>query len=91
MISGHKALSEHYKAILPSDITSFDSVIVELDFSDAGDVAIPVMEFQAMFSTPNGQVENGGVIFDVLEKIRRRMENFRRIRQSWASEFFQVT
>jgi uncharacterized protein (TIGR02246 family) len=69
MISGHKALSEHYQAILQSNITSFDSSIVALDFSDAGDVAILIMEFQATLSTPEGSVDNGGAILMVLRKV----------------------
>lgn len=69
MISGHKALIKHYQAILQSDITSFNSAIVDLEFSDAGDVAILVMEFQATFSTPDGPVDNGGAILMVLRKL----------------------
>lgn len=69
MISGHKALSAHYKAILQSDITSFDSSIVALDFSDAGDVAVLIMEFQVTRSTPEGSVDNGGAILMVLRKL----------------------
>lgn len=69
MISGHKALSQYYKAMLQSDISCFDSSIVTLEFSDAGDVAVLIMEFQATFSTPAGPVDNGGAILMVLRKL----------------------
>lgn len=63
-LTDHRAM-----AILQSDITSFDSSIVALEFSDAGDVAVLVMEFRATLSTPEGMVNNGGSILVVLREL----------------------
>lgn len=69
MISGHEALSSHYTTVLESDISSFDSSIVTQEFSEAGDVGILIMGFQATFSGAEGPVDSSGAILMVLKKV----------------------
>ncbi len=69
MIAGHEALRAHYERSLQSEVLTFDYSILNLDFSEAGDMAVMTVEFNATMSTPDGPANSSATILIVKKRI----------------------
>lgn len=76
-ISGHDALWKHYDAIAgPQPDVDFNSSIVGLDISEAGDMASVSIEFLMSSSAPGNSFRNSGVILNVLKRVEGKWKIF---------------
>lgn len=69
MIVGHDALHAHYERSLQSEVLAFDYSIHSLNFSEAGDMAVMTVEFNATMSTPDGPANSSATILMVKKKV----------------------
>ena len=77
MISGHDALNSHYaRSVEQFSGLDFDFAARSLDLSEAGDVAVLIMEFRTRSSNPEDASESSGVILMVLKRVNEEWKIF---------------
>ncbi len=69
MIVGHDALRKHYERSLQTELLSFDYSILNLDFSEHGDMAVLTVEFEATLATPDGSANSKATVLMVKKKV----------------------
>jgi ketosteroid isomerase-like protein len=61
LIQGHDALRENYSATTELEDFKLDISTLEVEISEAGDMAYVVGEFNVSFNTPQGLVQDSGI------------------------------
>jgi|SRR5690606_20828613 len=68
LIQGHDALRQNYKANTELENFKLDIRTLDVEISEAGDMAYVVGEFDVSFSTPQGLVKDSGYTLLVLKR-----------------------
>ncbi len=61
LIQGHDALRENYRATTELEDFKLDIKTLDIEISEAGDMAYVVGEFNVSFNTPQGLVQDTGI------------------------------
>ncbi|MCR9183554.1 MAG: nuclear transport factor 2 family protein [Flavobacteriaceae bacterium] len=69
LIQGHDALRENYKTTTQLEDFKIDIKTLDVEISEAGDMASVVGEFTVSFNTPQGTVQDNGVTLLTLKRI----------------------
>ncbi len=68
LIDGHEALRENYSATTELEDFKLDIKTLNVEISEAGDMAYVVGEFNVSFNTPQGLIKDSGITLLVLER-----------------------